>query len=72
MLIQLKKYRLAAIAILAFLLLINCPVSQVQSEPVQRDTLEFVESVPVATTLDLPEIRNTFEVWKELIGQARF
>ncbi len=71
MLIQLNKYRLAASAILIWLGMLNCPDSQAQSEAIQRDTLEFVESVPVETTLDLPEIRNTYDVWKELIGQAR-
>ncbi len=32
---------------------------------------ELVESVPVETMLDNPDIRNTHEVWMEMIGQAR-
>ncbi len=34
--------------------------------------IEIVESVPVETQLDNPEIRNTFEVWKELIQNAEY
>jgi len=33
--------------------------------------IELVESIPVETTLDNPDIRNTLEVWLELIGGAR-
>jgi phosphatidylserine/phosphatidylglycerophosphate/cardiolipin synthase-like enzyme len=34
-------------------------------------TVEIVESIPVGTTLDNPEIRNTQPVWLEMIGRAR-
>jgi phosphatidylserine/phosphatidylglycerophosphate/cardiolipin synthase-like enzyme len=34
-------------------------------------TLEFVESVPVETELDLPDIRDTPEVWSEMLESAR-
>jgi phosphatidylserine/phosphatidylglycerophosphate/cardiolipin synthase-like enzyme len=33
--------------------------------------IEIVESIPVGTSLDNPEIRNTREVWLEMIGAAR-
>ena len=33
--------------------------------------IEIVESIPVGTSLDNPEIRNTREVWLEMIGEAR-
>jgi phosphatidylserine/phosphatidylglycerophosphate/cardiolipin synthase-like enzyme len=32
--------------------------------------IEIVESIPVGTSLDNPEIRNTQGVWLEMIGQA--
>jgi len=33
--------------------------------------IELVESVPVETNLDLPEIRNADRVWLEMIGKAK-
>ncbi|MFH0990916.1 MAG: phospholipase D-like domain-containing protein [bacterium] len=33
--------------------------------------IEFVESIPVETSLDNPDIRNTREVWLEMIRAAR-
>jgi phosphatidylserine/phosphatidylglycerophosphate/cardiolipin synthase-like enzyme len=33
--------------------------------------LEFVESIPIETNLDNPDIRNTSEVWLEMIHKAR-
>ncbi|MCU0412283.1 MAG: phospholipase D-like domain-containing protein, partial [Bacteroidetes bacterium] len=33
--------------------------------------IEFVESAPVETTLDNPDIRNTVDVWTEMIRSAR-
>jgi phosphatidylserine/phosphatidylglycerophosphate/cardiolipin synthase-like enzyme len=33
--------------------------------------IEIVESIPVGTSLDNPEIRNTQGVWLEMIGRAR-
>lgn len=35
------------------------------------DEIEFVESVPVETVLDLPDIRNTPEVWQEMLQDAK-
>jgi len=35
------------------------------------DEIELVESVPVETVLDLPNLRNTTEVWLELIRSAQ-
>ena len=32
---------------------------------------EIVESIPLETTLDNPDIRNTFDVWLEMIGDAQ-
>ncbi len=34
-------------------------------------TIELVESIPVETTLDNPDIRNTQEVWLEMINSAQ-
>ncbi len=36
-----------------------------------QQMLELVESVPVETTLDVPEVRNTEEVWLEMINGAK-
>ncbi|MGA7160051.1 MAG: phospholipase D-like domain-containing protein [Bacteroidota bacterium] len=33
--------------------------------------IEIVESTPIGTSLDNPEIRNTQEVWLEMIGRAQ-
>ena len=33
--------------------------------------IEIVESTPIGTTLDNPDIRNTQEVWLEMIGSAQ-
>ncbi len=34
------------------------------------DSIELVESIPVETSLDNPDIRNTTAVWLEMIGSA--
>lgn len=36
-----------------------------------QNNLELVESIPVETTLDNPDIRNTQEVWLEMINSAQ-
>ncbi|MGV8122981.1 MAG: phospholipase D-like domain-containing protein [Candidatus Xenobiia bacterium LiM19] len=36
-----------------------------------QESFEIVESVPVETTLDVPEVRHTDEVWLEMINGAR-
>jgi phosphatidylserine/phosphatidylglycerophosphate/cardiolipin synthase-like enzyme len=33
--------------------------------------IEFVETAPIETTLDIPEIRDTYEVWMQMIKGAR-
>jgi phosphatidylserine/phosphatidylglycerophosphate/cardiolipin synthase-like enzyme len=35
-------------------------------------TIELVESIPVETTLDNPNIRNTPEIWLEMINSAKY
>jgi len=37
----------------------------------QQNNIELVESIPVETTLDNPDIRNTQEVWLEMINSAQ-
>ncbi len=37
----------------------------------QENNIELVESIPVETTLDNPDIRNTLEVWLEMINSAQ-
>lgn len=36
-----------------------------------QNNLELVESIPAETTLDNPDIRNTLEVWLEMINSAK-
>jgi len=52
-----------------YLLFLLVSLVQTPAAPVQN--IEIVESVPVETTLDNPDIRNTLEVWLEMIGRAR-
>ena len=40
-------------------------------EPELRGSIELVESFPVETTLDQPDLREAHEVWPELIAGAR-
>ena len=35
-----------------------------------QDEIELVESIPVGTSLDVAELRNTAEVWLEMINKA--
>ncbi|PIS27903.1 MAG: hypothetical protein COT43_08155 [Candidatus Marinimicrobia bacterium CG08_land_8_20_14_0_20_45_22] len=60
----LKKYLFAA----AFIILIL--KSSVYSQ-IPFSDFEIVESIPIGTVLDNPEIRNTTPVWLELIGSAK-
>ena len=46
-------------------------VPQIRVPAAPAPDIEIVESIPVGTTLDNPEIRNTQEVWLEMIGRAR-
>lgn len=41
------------------------------SGPARAQTLELVESFPVETDFDQPDIRQAGEVWLEMIGRAR-
>jgi phosphatidylserine/phosphatidylglycerophosphate/cardiolipin synthase-like enzyme len=56
-------------ALCAALLLAGVPLTALAQE--EAPPLEFVESVPVETSLDDPAIRNTLPVWLELIAGAR-
>lgn len=38
----------------------------------QKFDIELVESIPAETTLDNPDIRNTQEVWLEMINSAKY
>jgi phosphatidylserine/phosphatidylglycerophosphate/cardiolipin synthase-like enzyme len=52
----------------------QAPVSApapVQASPATRLELELVESAPLETELDNPDLRNTTEVWLEMVGRAR-
>ncbi len=40
--------------------------------PQSGRTVELVESIPVETSLDNPDIRNTPEVWLEMINSAKY
>ena len=53
---------------LVFLILFLAPWICAQNN--SHSAIEIVESIPVETALDNPEIRNTLEVWLEMIGQA--
>ncbi|HAX48041.1 MAG TPA: phospholipase D-like domain-containing protein [Ignavibacteria bacterium] len=37
----------------------------------QQNNIELVESIPVETSFDNPDIRNTLEVWLEMINSAQ-
>ncbi|NOS84816.1 MAG: hypothetical protein HOP31_06725 [Ignavibacteria bacterium] len=37
----------------------------------QENNIELVESIPLETSLDNPDIRNTLEVWLEMINSAQ-
>jgi phosphatidylserine/phosphatidylglycerophosphate/cardiolipin synthase-like enzyme len=54
---------------LLLILLLLVPSINAPAPPVPN--IEIVESIPVETSLDNPEIRNAREVWLEMIGRAR-
>jgi phosphatidylserine/phosphatidylglycerophosphate/cardiolipin synthase-like enzyme len=71
-------YRLfATIVVLAPLALVlsgpfpGSPSAAASGRLVTRPPMELVESIPIGTVLDNPGIRNTQEVWVEMIGDAR-
>ena len=47
------------------------PASRPALPPPGAPELELVESVPVETNWDQPDVRNTQKVWLEMIGRAR-
>ncbi len=57
-----KKTILAALVLLS-----PCLYAQSTASP----DIEIVESTPIGTSLDNPDIRNTQEVWLEMIGSAQ-
>ena len=59
--LQMKK-----IFVVLFLILSTYTYSQQKS----ATDIEIVESIPVGTTLDNPDIRNAHEVWLEMIGRS--
>ncbi|TLY29064.1 MAG: phospholipase, partial [Ignavibacteria bacterium] len=57
-----------AVAILTLLLAASIAAfGQVAGYP----DFEIVESIPIETVLDNPDVRNTQEVWLEMINGAR-
>jgi len=62
--------RLVACSFLVSRLFAPAHAPQAPTGPPAAD-IEIVESVPVGTTLDNPDVRNAREVWLEMIGRAR-
>lgn len=55
-------------------LLVLCIVlslSLTVAQPTGSSRIELVESIPIETVLDNPDIRNTQEVWLQMIDAAR-
>jgi phosphatidylserine/phosphatidylglycerophosphate/cardiolipin synthase-like enzyme len=46
--------------------------STVYAQRNAQPDIEIVESIPIETSLDNPDIRNAHEVWLEMIGQAKY
>jgi phosphatidylserine/phosphatidylglycerophosphate/cardiolipin synthase-like enzyme len=63
-----KKYFLALLLLVPQII---APVPIAPAAIVPVADIEIVESIPVGTSLDNPEIRNTRDVWLEMIGRAR-
>ena len=59
--------RLLTLSIVCLSIGISLPVLSQVPYP----DLEIVESIPVETSLDNPDVRNTLEVWLEMIGNAK-
>jgi phosphatidylserine/phosphatidylglycerophosphate/cardiolipin synthase-like enzyme len=57
-----------SIIIYLFTLLPSCSLF---GQPGGYPDFELVESIPLETALDNPDIRNTHEVWLEMIGQSK-
>jgi phosphatidylserine/phosphatidylglycerophosphate/cardiolipin synthase-like enzyme len=54
------------IFVFAFVFVLPCFIFAQQVSP----DIEIVESIPVGTSLDNPDIRDTYEVWLEMIAHA--
>lgn len=65
--------RLLPVFPLALALVTGCGTARAVGGPPSPEaaTLELIESVPVETTLDHPDIRDAFEVWPLMIGRAQ-
>ncbi len=63
----LRRVQLIAVHAVSFLIL----TATLPAPPAGYRDFELVESVPVETTLDNPDIRNTHDVWLDLISGAR-
>ena len=64
--------RLVTVTALALLLLLPACRAPTPTHPPRPSVeLELVESVPVETSLDQPDVRDTQQVWLELINSAR-
>ncbi len=54
-----------------FLLFIPIFCTTVSAQVAGYQDFELVESIPIETNLDNPDIRNTYEVWLEMINGAK-
>lgn len=57
-----------------FLLFLSCSggsESVIKNPGMNNNRIELVESIPAETNLDLPDIRNTADVWMEMIRGAK-
>lgn len=66
---NMKNSKLIFFIIITFFTLLFIQSSSTQI-PLTKD-FEIVESTPIETNLDNPEIRNAYEVWLELINNAK-
>lgn len=57
--------------LLVVLFLFSFSVHAQKKADATANEIELVESTPIGTPLDNPEIRNTQEVWLEMIGRAQ-
>jgi phosphatidylserine/phosphatidylglycerophosphate/cardiolipin synthase-like enzyme len=63
---RMRKALVTLVAAVAGLLLIVPTQAHAQTE-----SIELVESFPIETTLDHPDLRDAWQVWPEMIGRAR-
>ena len=60
-----------AAALIAIACACACAAPRRPGEPAAEPMLELVESSPIETALDHPDLRDAFEVWPAMIGGAR-